>query len=134
MDVSAHRSCSHPVAVIDDDEAVLDSLQVLLLTEGLDVETFQSGEAFLIALEDATYDCILLDIHLPGLDGFEVTERLQGSDFAGTVILMTGRPDNRIRRRAADRGVMTLLEKPVRSEALMDAIAHGLAAGRSNEA
>jgi FixJ family two-component response regulator len=119
--------------VIDDDEAVLDSLQVLLLTEGLDVVTFQSGEAFLTALEDATYDCILLDIHLPGLDGFEVTERLQGVDFAGTVILMTGRPDNRIRRRAADRGVMTLLEKPVRSDALMDAIAHGLAAGRANE-
>jgi two-component system response regulator FixJ len=129
MDCSSHRSCLQPVAVIDDDEAVLDSLQVLLMTEGMDVETYESGEAFLNAADSAAYECILLDVHLPGLDGFEVAERLKGTSFKGTVILMTGRPDDQIRRLAAARGVATLLEKPIRSDALIAAIERGLAAG-----
>ena len=126
MNTSIRHACLHPVAVIDDDEAVLDSIQVLLLTEGLNVATYDSGEAFLDAVDVAAYDCILLDVHLPGLDGFEVAERLRGRSFKGTVILMTGRPDDRIRRRAVDRGVATLLEKPIRSEALISAIDSGL--------
>lgn len=128
MDRSSHRSCACPVAVIDDDDAVLDSLRVLLLTEGMDVATYPSGEAFLDVIDGTAYDCILLDIHLPGLDGFDIAERLRERAFEGTVILMTGRSDDRIRRRAADHGITALLEKPIRSEALMAAIEQGLAA------
>ncbi len=131
MEISTSCPAKRPVAIIDDDAAVLDSLQVLLLTEGVDVETFGSGEAFLNSGVEDTYDCILLDIHLPGLDGFQVAARLRQHGFKGSVILMTGRPDGRIRRQAKDQGVQVLLEKPVRVDALIAAVEQGLSDGCS---
>jgi FixJ family two-component response regulator len=112
---------SHSVVVVDDDDAVRDSLKTLLELQSFTVETFETCQDFLDAdVGEAT--CLVLDIHLPGMSGFDLMEAMKRGRRSLPTILITARCDNTIRDRARALGAVALLEKPIDFSGLMDAI------------
>lgn len=114
------------IFILDDDEAVRDSLQVLLECEGLAARAFASGREFLDAVRPQAGDCVLLDLHLPGLGGLDVLEGLRRRGEDVPVIVLTGHPSPAARSRAAAAGALAFVEKPYRADALLDLIHQAL--------
>jgi len=110
------------ICVIDDAEAVRDSLQLLLELESFTVQAFETCEDFLEWLPGNTGLCLVLDLHLPGMSGFELLERLNADGQMFPTILMTGRSDRAARQQAEDLGALTLLDKPIDFSRLMEAL------------
>jgi len=109
------------VFVVDDDDAVRDSLKTLLELQSFTVTTFETCQDFLSSGSgDAV--CLVLDIHLPGMNGFDLMEAMKRMNRGLPTILTTGRCDNAIRDRARALGAVALLEKPIDFTALMTAI------------
>src|SRR6185312_17531800 len=87
------------VFVVDDDEAVRDSLKLLLESYGMNVEDYASVEAFADGYRPHGRDCLILDQNLPGMSGLDFLASAQGSGLGLPVILMTGQGDGMIRMR-----------------------------------
>lgn len=117
------------IFVIDDDEAVQDSLRVLLESLDLEVETFGSGREFLDRHDEQANGCVVLDIDLPSMNGLEVLAALAERGDHLPVILMTGRADSNLRRQSKQSRAIALLEKPMRESLLLDTIAQALGNG-----
>ena len=116
------------IAVVDDEACVSKALQRLLRSEGLRVETFASGPAFLDWLQRDRPDCVVLDLHMPQMDGFEVQACLaQKQGLRVPVIVVTGRDSPQARRRALAGGAAAYLTKPLDHQALLEAIAVAIA-------
>jgi FixJ family two-component response regulator len=112
---------SKSVFVVDDDDAVRDSLKTLLELQSFSVETFETCRDFLACeFEDAV--CLVLDIHLPGMNGFDLMETMKREKRSLPTILITARCDNAIRDRAKALGAVALFEKPIDFNGLMSAI------------
>jgi two-component system response regulator FixJ len=108
-----------PVAIVDDDPAVLDSLKFLLEIAGHDVATYASAATFLD--DDAVQPtCLIVDQHMPGLTGLELIARLRKIGATVPVLLITGSSSLAIAARAADLGVERVLEKPPAESDLLD--------------
>ena len=107
------------VIILDDDEAVRDSLEILLQTYGYEVTSFGSARAFLDSGETGEGGCLILDLHLPDMSGFDVLRQLDGRM---KVIMITARSDAATKRNALEAGAMTLLEKPFTDELLVRTI------------
>src|SRR5512135_1282144 len=110
------------VYLIDDDESVRRALQRLLRSAGLEVRAFSSAEAF---LESGNLDeraCIVLDIRMPGLSGFDLQEKLASMEIRIPVITVSAIDDAQSRERARRLGATAFFRKPVDGEALIDAI------------
>lgn len=119
------------IFVVDDDDAVRDSLKLLLSTLYDDVRVFDSGQHFLDGNHGGVPACVILDIHLPEMDGFEVMQRMRRAAIDLPVILVTGRSDAGIRSRASELGATALLDKPIDYESLVAALERaGIAADR----
>ena len=101
-----------PVCVVDDDDWVCDSLRVLLEIHGFAVLACASGAEFLRDDQRAAAKCLVIDQHMPGLDGLDVVAQLQREGTVVPTILITGRLDAGIARRASALGVLAVLEKP----------------------
>ncbi len=110
------------VYVIDDDEAVRDSLRLQLETAGFQVSDYPSGEAFLEGLAEVGPGCVLTDIRMPGLGGLELVERLKRLNFSNPIIVMTGHGDIPLAVLAIKAGVVNFIEKPLDDEILLGAI------------
>jgi FixJ family two-component response regulator len=108
------------VAIVDDDQAVRDSLRFLLEIIGHPVETFASAAEFLNA-DKQHLVCLILDHHMPEVTGLELAERLRADGFGMPIVLITGSPSPAIAARAAELGIR-VLAKPVTDEDLMDFI------------
>jgi FixJ family two-component response regulator len=115
------------IAVVDDEAPVGKALKRLLRLAGLSVETFASGAAFLSSLQDHPADCVVLDLHMPQMDGFEVQRRLAQTGARVPVIAITGRDSAQARERALAGGATAYLAKPVDGQALLNAIAVAIA-------
>jgi two-component system, LuxR family, response regulator FixJ len=100
------------VHVIDDDEAVRDSLSLLLESAGLSVRSYASATAFLGALPSQGVGCVLTDVQMPGLSGLEPQRRLTQFGIRLPVIIMTGYGDVAIAVEALKAGAADFLEKP----------------------
>lgn len=111
------------IAVVDDEEPVRRGLERLLRSFAFDVRCFESGDAFLDSLPDALPDCVILDLHMPRMDGIAVLERMEIADVHVPVIVMTGRDFPGARERAMRLGVLRYLQKPIDGTVLHDAIA-----------
>jgi FixJ family two-component response regulator len=112
---------SKSVFVVDDDDAVRDSFKVLLELQSFSVQTFETCRDFLASeFEDAV--CLVLDIHLPGMNGFDLMETMKREKRSVPTILITARCDNAIRDRAKALGAVALFEKPIDFNGLMSAI------------
>ena len=112
------------VVWLADDDAVRDSLQILLEIEGFTVRAFASGPTVLGAAEDDAADCLVLDVHMPEMNGFDVVRALRDMDVHFPTIFLTGLTDERLESRARPAGVHCVLAKPVAAEALVTEI-HG---------
>lgn len=108
------------VAVVDDDDAVRDSLRFLLEVAGYDVVTFGSADEFLSSADVGTLACVLIDQHMPQVTGLELVGRMRVTRPELPVALMTGSPSAELTRRAFELGVTDLLEKPLQEEGLLD--------------
>ncbi len=107
------------VAVVDDDQAVRDSLRFLLETAGFIVDTFDSACDFLAASMDGEPAYLLIDQHMPTLTGLDLLLRLRERGVVGPVALMTGSPSAELSRRAQELGVTIVMEKPLAEEILL---------------
>jgi FixJ family two-component response regulator len=111
------------IYLIEDDAAVRDALQAMLEAEGHEITAFASGEAFLAAIDGTHSGCAVIDVHMPGVDGFQLMDRLQALGADLPVILMTGNPTPRMHTQAQKRGAIALLEKPFDPAELFRAMA-----------
>jgi two-component system response regulator FixJ len=117
-----------PVHIIDDDDAVRDSLAVLLDSAGLPVRTYASATEFLALAPGLAGGCVLTDVCMPGLDGLALQRRLTEAGVALPVIVMTGHGDVPIAVAALKAGAVDFLEKPFDDERLITAVRAALAA------
>lgn len=115
------------IAVVDDEEPVRVALRRLLRSAGLDVETFPSGAEFLDSLKSHSPDCVVLDLHMPRVNGFAVQAQLTESGLPLPVVVITGHDSSETRERALGGGVSAYLRKPVDDEALLEAITTAIA-------
>jgi two-component system, LuxR family, response regulator FixJ len=118
------------VHVVDDDEAVRDSLSLLLEAAGLSVRTYDSAIAFLKALPNLGAGCVLTDVRMPDLDGLELQRRLTELGIRLPVIVMTGHGDVPIAVEALKAGAADFLEKPFDDGQLLAAVSSALAASQ----
>lgn len=114
------------VCVVDDDESIRRALRRLIGSLGMRVETFATPEEFLARVLDGRISCLLLDVHLPGMDGFELCERTLKAGLDSPVIFITAQPDHRTRQRARDIDAVAYLEKPFDDETLSAALEEAL--------
>jgi len=110
------------IAVVDDDPYVRKALERLLRSAGLSVEAFASGAEFLASANDHEPDCVVLDLHMPEVSGFEVQSRLARAHACVPVVVITGHDTPESRTRALGGGAKSYLTKPVDDEALLKAI------------
>lgn len=110
------------VHVIDDDEAMRDSLAFLLDTAGLQARTYESAPQFLAALETAPAGVIVTDIRMPEMTGLELVRRLKSRECTYPVIMITGHGDVPLAVEAMKAGVVDFLEKPFEEDTLLAAI------------
>ncbi len=115
------------IAVVDDDESVCIALRRLLRAARLDAETFPSGAAFLESLKSHQPDCVVLDIHMPEMDGFEVQARLTEAGIHLPIVIVTGDDAAESRERTLASGASAYLSKTVDGQTLLDAITTAIA-------
>jgi FixJ family two-component response regulator len=110
------------VLIVDNDESVRASLRLLVESAGLQSQTFASAEEFLQSgsIEDAS--CLLLDIRMPGMSGFELEEHLAVSEAHVPVIFITGHDKQGMEEKAMKLGAIAYLRKPFDDNSLLDAI------------
>ena len=100
------------VFVVDDDAAAAASLEALMMSIGLPVETFASAEAFLEAVKPGRRGCLVLDVRLGGMDGFELQRRLGQSGHDLPIIVVSGHADRELSEKALENGAVACFEKP----------------------
>jgi FixJ family two-component response regulator len=110
------------VYVIDDDESVRRAIGRLLRSAHLNVETFASGEDFLCNPREGQNACILIDIRMAGLTGFDLHQRLLSEGIQIPVIVISASDEVQIREHARELGAQAFFRKPVDDQALLDAI------------
>lgn len=110
------------VHVIDDDDALRDSLSFLLGTARLNVKTYESAEAFLAALPDANSGCIITDVRMPDMSGVDLLRKLNELRVALPVIVITGHGDVQLAVEAMKIGAADFIEKPFDDEVLLNAV------------
>ena len=114
------------VHVIDDDEAVRQSLAFLLGTAGIEVRTYESAVAFLKAAPAAKVGCVVTDVRMPEINGIELLRRLKELGLEVPVIVITGHGDVPLAVEAMKIGAADFLEKPFDDEVLLTSVRSAL--------
>src|ERR1700733_1526821 len=115
----AHRG---KVYVIDDDEAMRDSLDFLLGAADFQASLFESAVNFLNALSTLDFGCVVSDVRMPGIDGIELLKRLKAHGSLFPVVIMTGHGDVPLAVEAMKLGAVDFLEKPFEDDRLIGMI------------
>ena len=110
------------VSIVDDDPSVRRALQRLLASVGLRSVNYSSADSYLESADLEVADCLLLDLHLPGMSGIELLEHLSGVAPNLPVICMTGREEPEIEQRVAAVGAQWSLHKPFDQAELFEAL------------
>ena len=114
------------VFIIDDDEAVRDSLKMLMRSVDQTVEAFSSPSEFLEVYDENRPGCIVLDIRMPGMSGIELQSRLNGMHCLLPIIFITGHGDVPMAVQAIKNGAMNFIQKPFRDQELLDLVTDAL--------
>jgi FixJ family two-component response regulator len=111
------------VAVVDDDISVRESLESLIRSVGMEVRVFGSAEEFLSSAHPRKADCLILDVRLPGMSGFELQRHLVARRYDVPVIFMTAHGyDDRARSETSSDWTVAYLTKPFTEDELLDAV------------
>ncbi|MBL8428515.1 MAG: response regulator transcription factor [Dechloromonas sp.] len=114
------------IYVVDDDEAMRDSMTWLLEGEGYDVACYDSAESFLKVWRDDMRGCLILDVRMPEMSGLELQEKLDSLGSQLPVIFVTGHGDVPMAVSALQRGACDFIEKPFHNEDLLSRIVRAL--------
>jgi two-component system, LuxR family, response regulator FixJ len=114
------------VHVIDDDEAIRQSLAFLLQAANLEVKTYSSAMAFLDALPDSASGCVVTDVRMPGMSGVDLLRRLKEIKIGVPVIVITGHGDVALAVEAMKVGAVDFLEKPFDDDVLLASVQSAL--------
>ncbi len=114
------------VHIIDDDDALRESLAFLLRTVQIDVRDYSSASAFLDALPDLNLSCIVTDVRMPGMSGIDLLKRLRDLKINVPVIVVTGHADVPLAVEAMKFGAIDFLEKPFDDEVLIASVQSAL--------
>lgn len=115
------------IAVLDDESKMRSALRRLLQTHGFTVELFKTGEEFLESVQDHCPDCLLLDLHMPQMNGFDVLDRIHARHIPTRPIIITGHDEPGNSERSICLGAFDYLLKPLDDSALVNAINKALA-------
>ena len=128
-------SDSFVVHIVDDDEAVRQSLAFLLSTAGVPVRVYDSATSFLDALPSLQSGCLITDVRMPDMTGIELLQRLKAKSIDLPVIVITGHGDIPLAVEAMKSGAIDFIEKPFAEEAILKAVAGREAhAGKARQA
>ncbi len=125
------RAEAERVYVVDDDEAVRRSLAVLLAAAGYDVRCYACGDGFLEATRGGPFGCVVLDLSMPGRDGFSVQRELARRHDALPVVILTAHGDVSAAVQAMKRGAYDFIEKPCTGDEVLRAVAGAIGRGRA---
>ena len=114
------------VSIVDDDPAVRDSVKMLLESYGWETRTFASAEDFLDGHQPGQTGCIVLDMHMPGMNGVELQEQLKRMHSPIPIIVVTAYREDLMIKRAMQAGACAVLLKPFKEEDLLDNIKKAL--------
>ncbi len=110
------------IVVVDDDEAIRDSLLTLLKLEGWEAQAFENGQEFLDAFDPDRDKCVLLDINMPIMNGYEVIDALHTMNHKIPIVLITSVDLKRTREQLFNLGVVSILLKPLENDQLFSVI------------
>jgi len=115
------------VFVVDDDQAMRNSLKWLIESVGVPVESFASADEFLAAYQPGHSGCLVLDVRMPGMSGLDLQEYLVEHNIQIPAVIITGHGDVPMAVRAMKSGAIDFIEKPFNDEVLLDAIRRAIA-------
>jgi len=110
------------IFIVDDDESICRALSILLAAYGFAVDTFTSAEEFFRVVPNSVAGCLLLDIHMPTLGGWETLHHLQASGSTRPVIIISADKNGGLNERSIKAGAVGHLQKPFNDQALVDLI------------
>jgi FixJ family two-component response regulator len=110
------------ISIVDDDDALRNSLDDLIRSVGFRAEGFPSAEAFLSSTQARDTACLILDVRMPGMNGLDLQLKIVAANWRIPIIFITSHADDDARARALAAGAVAFLYKPFREEALLDAI------------
>ena len=123
---SREEAAAGAVCVVDDDEAVRDSLGMLLESVGLEAQLFGSANEFLDSIGAVRPGCLVLDVRLPGMSGLDLQRELAARDVDVPIVFITGHGDVPMAVRAMQEGAVDFLEKPFKEQDLLDRVSQAL--------
>jgi two-component system response regulator FixJ len=115
------------IHIVDDDQAIRLSVWQLLVTEGFEVKTYASADAFAAAAPADIAGCLITDVRMPGMTGIELLTLVRERALALNVILLTGHADVQMAVQATKKGAVDVIEKPFRADALIGAVRAAMA-------
>ncbi len=110
------------IFIVDDDSSVCLALKTLLMTFDFDVQTFNSAESFFAAVPNGEPGCLVLDIHMPGIDGWTMQQKILDSGSKRPVIFISAEKEENAANRALKVGAVGFLQKPVDGQTLVDLV------------
>jgi FixJ family two-component response regulator len=126
------RQESARVYIVEDDEAVRDSLQLVLQSIGYKVATYDSATRFIECWTPDMAGCLVLDIRMPGMNGMELQRRLNERNSILPIIFVTGHGDVPMAVEAMQQGAIDFVQKPYREQELLEKIERAFALDRNN--
>ncbi|WP_425404071.1 response regulator transcription factor [Hwanghaeella sp.] len=113
---------SKTIAIVDDDDAVRDSLAVLLTTAGYHVQVYETSAEFLRDAKQNRFDCVILDNQMNGSTGIDLAQKLADKNVCISCVIMSGNMSDTEVKRARAAGITEILEKPFTDETLIGTI------------
>jgi FixJ family two-component response regulator len=110
------------ISIVDDDDAVRNSLDDLIRSIGFRTQGFPSAEAFLSSNHACDTACLILDVRMPGMNGLDLQRQIVAANWRIPIIFITSHADDDARARALEAGAVAFLYKPFREEELLNAI------------
>jgi FixJ family two-component response regulator len=110
------------ISIVDDDDALRNSLDDLIRSIGFRTQGFPSAEAFLSSNQACDTACLILDVRMPGMNGLELQRKMVAANWRIPIIFITSHADDGARARALEAGAVAFLYKPFREEELLNAI------------